>query len=107
MRPMRKGCVQSIGVCVLGILFSATALSAQIILEQQQAGPSTPVQKKKPAQDESVETLKVNVNVVNVLFNVKDKHGALLSTLTKDDFEVVEDGAPQKIKYFSAESNLP
>jgi VWFA-related protein len=58
-------------------------------------------------QDQSLETLKVNVNVVNLFFNVKDKHGLLISNLTKNDFQVIEDGKPQTIKYFSAESNQP
>ncbi len=58
-------------------------------------------------QDQSVETLKVNVNVVNLFFNVKDKHGLLIPNLTKNDFQVLEDGRPQTIKYFSAESNQP
>jgi VWFA-related protein len=58
-------------------------------------------------QDQSVETLKVNVNVVQLFFNVKDKHGLLISDQTKDDFEILEDGKPQTIKYFTAESNLP
>ena len=31
----------------------------------------------------------------------------LIPNLTKDDFEVLEDGKPQTIKYFSAESNQP
>jgi VWFA-related protein len=61
------------------------------------------------AQDaeKSDETIKVNVNVVGVFFNVKDKHGALMPNQTKDDFQVFEDGKPQTIKYFTAESNLP
>ncbi len=58
-------------------------------------------------QDQSVSTLKVNVNVVQLFFNVKDKHGALIPSLTKDDFQVFEDNKPQTIKYFSAESDLP
>ena len=58
-------------------------------------------------QDQSVETLKVNVNVVQLFFNVKDKHGLLIADQTKDDFEILEDGKPQTIKYFTAESNLP
>ena len=57
--------------------------------------------------DQSATTLKVNVNVVQLFFNVKDKHGALIPSLTKDDFEISEDGKPQTIKYFTAESNLP
>src|SRR5437660_7819374 len=58
-------------------------------------------------QDQSLETLKVQVNVVQLFFNVKDKKGALIPNQTKDDFELLEDGKPQTIKYFTAESNLP
>jgi VWFA-related protein len=58
-------------------------------------------------QDQSTETLKVNVNVVQLFFNVKDKKGALIPSLTKNDFQILEDGKPQTIKYFAAESNLP
>lgn len=61
----------------------------------------------KQADDNPVETLKVNVDVVSLLFNVKDKSGHLLPNLNKDEFQVVEDGKPQNIKYFKAESNLP
>ena len=63
---------------------------------------------QKPDDDQGpTETLKVSVNVVGLFFNVKDKHGALIPSLTKDDFEISEDGKPQTIKYFTAESNLP
>src|SRR6266446_6124285 len=58
-------------------------------------------------QDQSVETLKVNVEVVQLFFNVKDKHGALIPNLNKDNFGLFEDGQPQTIKYFKAESDLP
>ena len=58
-------------------------------------------------QNQSVGTLKVNVNVVQLFFNVKDKKGALIPNLTKDDFQILEDGKPENIKYFTAESDLP
>ncbi|HTA24222.1 MAG TPA: VWA domain-containing protein [Terriglobales bacterium] len=66
-------------------------------------------QSPDPAQDsdQSSETLKVNVNVVQLFFNVKDKKGGLIPNLTKDQFQISEDGKPQTIKYFAAESNLP
>jgi VWFA-related protein len=60
-----------------------------------------------PDADQTGEPLKVNVNVVQLFFNVKDKKGALIPNLTKDQFQVAEDGKPQTIKYFAAESNLP
>ena len=59
------------------------------------------------SQDQSVETLKVNVDVVQLFFNVKDKRGALIPNLNKDNFALFEDGHPQVIKYFKAESDLP
>lgn len=58
-------------------------------------------------QQGEIPTFRKNVNVVNVFFTVRDHHGALLPNLTKDDFEVMENGKPQTIKYFAAETNLP
>jgi VWFA-related protein len=80
--------------------------------EGPQSGAQTPAQKPGDAQTPDDDqgpagTVKVNVNVVGLFFNVKDKHGALMPNLTKTDFDVLEDGKPQTIKYFAAESNLP
>jgi VWFA-related protein len=58
------------------------------------------------AQD-SVSTIAVDVKVVTLPVTVRDKHGAIVKDLTKDDFTLQEDGRPQIIKYFSQESNLP
>lgn len=58
-------------------------------------------------QDEKVETFRVDVDVVNLFFNVKDRRGALVTGLTRYDFEVLEEGQKQTIKYFTAESNQP
>lgn len=60
-----------------------------------------------PQDNDNLPTFRANVNVVNLFYNVKDKHGALIPNLTKADFEVLEDGKPQTIKYFSPESNQP
>jgi VWFA-related protein len=54
-----------------------------------------------------IPTFRKNVNVVNVYFTVKDHHGALVPNLTKEQFQVLENGKPQTIKYFAAEANLP
>jgi VWFA-related protein len=61
----------------------------------------------EPAAEEPTTTLKVNVEVVQLFFNVKDKHGALIPNLTKDNFDIFEDGKAQTIKYFKAETDLP
>lgn len=51
--------------------------------------------------------IRVNVNLVNVSFSVRDSRGALVGDLTKDDFEVLEDAVPQKIAFFSRSSDIP
>ena len=89
------------------MLMSCLGLAAQA-----QNPPSPPPaaqdqQSQAPAEDDNLQTFKAQVNVVNLFFNVKDKHGMLIPNLTKNDFEVLEDGKPQTIKYFSAESNQP
>jgi VWFA-related protein len=58
------------------------------------------------AQDDTT-TLKVEVNLVNILFNVRDKKGGLVGNLNKDDFKVFEDGKEQEVKYFNRETDLP
>jgi VWFA-related protein len=73
----------------------------------QQSAPTTDQNHQDQDQDQSSATLKVNVNVVQLFYNVKDKRGALIPNLTKNDFQILEDGKPQTIKYFAAESNLP
>ncbi len=52
-------------------------------------------------------TFSAGVKVVNLFATVRDKQGAIVKDLTKDDFTLEEDGRPQVIKYFSQESNLP
>jgi VWFA-related protein len=87
---------------------SPAAPQASSSTGQKQPDAQKPADAQKPEdQQQPEETLKFSVNVVGLFFNVKDKHGALIPSLTKDDFEVFEDGKQQTIKYFAAESNLP
>ena len=87
----------------------ATCTLVQPLSAQQPAQGQKPATAEQAAGDsqDPAETLKVKVNVVQLFFNVKDKHGALIPNLTKDEFEIAEDGKPQTIKYFNAETNLP
>jgi VWFA-related protein len=57
------------------------------------------------AQD--VPTISTDVNLVTLLATVHDRGGRIVNNLTRDDFVLKEDGAPQKIRYFSRESDLP
>jgi VWFA-related protein len=50
----------------------------------------------------SVDALLVNIPVV-----VRDKKGALVHDLKREDFDLKVDGHPQTIRYFDIDSNLP
>jgi VWFA-related protein len=60
---------------------------------------------KRPQEGQP--TIAVEVKTVSVLATVRDKHGKIISNLTKDDFQLDEDGRPQTINYFAHESDLP
>ncbi|MGA8594081.1 MAG: VWA domain-containing protein [Bryobacteraceae bacterium] len=52
--------------------------------------------------------IRVDVDLVNILFTVrKKKGGALVPNLAKDDFNLYEDGKEQTISRFTRESDLP
>jgi VWFA-related protein len=51
-------------------------------------------------------TFKVEVNYVEIDANVTDEQGNFVRTLTKDDFQVLEDGKPQPLSVFSM-VNIP
>src|SRR6202140_3683545 len=53
------------------------------------------------AQNQGQGTIRVDVNLVLVDATVKTKDGQIMANLKKDDFEVREDGAAQKVEIFS------
>src|SRR5438874_8729897 len=52
-------------------------------------------------------TVKVNVKLVNVFVTVTDGHGAPITNLKKENFQLREDSKEQKIAVFNKESALP
>src|SRR5580704_13341808 len=53
------------------------------------------------AQDQDQSVVRVDVNLVMVDATVKNKAGQIMANLKKDDFELREDGVPQKVAIFS------
>lgn len=79
-----------------------------MVPDQQDREAAEKAQSQKDQDEEQpVTTFKANTNIVQLFFNVKDKKGGLIPSLPKDHFQVFEDGKPQAIRYFSAESDLP
>ena len=60
-----------------------------------------------PARSQQGPPITLDVNAVNLLVTVRDKHGDIVRNLTKDDFALEQDGKPQTITYFAKESDLP
>lgn len=104
---MRLPLQMPLRVLVLGLLAaSATGLHAQLAPSPDES-PVSHAPPPKPEDDAPVTTLKVDVNLVNLFFTVKDKDGALIPHLTKENCTVQEDKTPQTLKHFQAENNQP
>jgi Ca-activated chloride channel family protein len=50
---------------------------------------------------------RTEINLINVTILVRSAGSTLITGLTKDDFEVFEDGVPQKVQFFARERELP
>ena len=96
---------------VIGVMVSLTVGGPGA---QQQPAPAAPVQgasSGQPAraggnQPPPPVTFKTEVNYVEVDALVTDAQGNFVSGLTKDDFEVLEDGKAQKVELFT-EIDIP
>src|ERR1017187_7030418 len=67
---------------------------------------TNPAQQAKPVEDQ-LPVIRADVDVVSILASVRDKKGALIPNLAKEDFTILEDGKAQLIKYFTRETDLP
>jgi Ca-activated chloride channel homolog len=65
-------------------------------------GPQAP-----QTNEADVPTIKVETRLVNVALNVVDAKGAPVGGLGREDFQILEDGTPQKIAIFEKESSTP
>jgi VWFA-related protein len=61
-----------------------------------------------PQIDEPVTTLQVQVNEVNLIFTVIDKHGKFITGLKRENFGLLDDGRPPlAVLRFTQQTNLP
>ena len=52
------------------------------------------------------QTLKVDVNLVNVFATIKDDHGNFITNLSKEDFRLYDDDQPQDIQVFEKQDKV-
>jgi VWFA-related protein len=89
------------------LVLSLPALSASGWAQLAPSPDAPPVSNapEAPPEDQSVATFKIQVNLVDLFFTVKDKNGNLVPHLTQNDCSVAEDKSPQTLKHFVAETN--
>jgi VWFA-related protein len=83
----------------LTVAILVAAVGATLAAQQPAAPPQTPA-------DQPPVTFRVEVNYVEVDAFVTDAQGKVVTDLTASDFDVLEDGKPQKISSFSL-INIP
>jgi len=81
------------GVAVLLLGLPALVPAGRAQLAPSPDAPPVSTAPDSAPEDEVFATLKLNVNLVDVFFTVKDKAGNLVPHLNKDDCTVSEDGA--------------
>lgn len=77
-----------------------SALSASAILAVALALPA-------PAFSQNPSVIRVNTDLVNIYASVLDASGQPVIDLTKDDFQISENGVPQKVARFEQQTSRP
>jgi VWFA-related protein len=75
-----------------------------------QSGPpaaSNPDASQAPPAGQSPTVIQSRVNLVDILFTVLNRRNKLVPDLEKADFKIFDDKAPQEIRYFSKQTDLP
>jgi VWFA-related protein len=70
--------------------------------------PSAQQPGAQPNPDQPTETIKVQVNEVNLIFTVTDKKGKFITGLKRENFGLLDDGRPPlAVLRFTQQTNLP
>lgn len=95
----------TVAVSFCGLLLAIVGVSQTPPPSPQTQPPAT---QPKPAQsDQSAPTFSSSVNEVIVPVTVTDEKGKFLSNLEASDFRVMDEGRPQRVKFFSHQEKQP
>lgn len=97
--------------CMKSLRANSSLKIAGVVLAALMLLPAVPSRvTAQPPSDSNQDTdaaIKVDVDVVSLYCTVHNKQNGLVSSLTKNDFDLAEDAKPQTIKYFSRETDIP
>ncbi|QQS32047.1 MAG: VWA domain-containing protein [Acidobacteriota bacterium] len=93
---------------LLVVLTAAAALGGLAFYGEPAVAQTTrPAASPTPPPDDDDEIIRVDSEVVNVLFTAQDRNRRLLTDLRASDIRLLEDGVPQEVTTFSRQVDLP
>ena len=88
---------RSLSLCLMVLTFGVAGLRAQ--------EPQAPPAPQAPLPQSP--TIRRNVSLVNVLFNVLNPRNKIIADMEQKDFKVFDDNVPQEVRFFSRQTDLP
>src|ERR1700731_2814909 len=107
---MQRKPILILAFALVAILFWPAGHSAQQPPPPAQSTPpSAPAQdaSQAPPAGQNPTVIQSRVNLVDILFTVLNRRNKLVPDLEKGDFKIFDDKAPQAIRYFSRQTDLP
>lgn len=93
-----------VGVSFFNLNYSNAQQAPPNPTNQKSVSPSATA---TPTPEDDDEPIKIDTEVVNVLFSAQDKSRRLLTDLKKEDVRLLENGRQQEISYFARQVDLP
>ncbi len=105
--------VLAVGLLLAGVsMFGGNRSNAQqmppdLTAQKTVSVSPTPTVSPTPVIEEDNEILKIDTEVVNVLFTAQDRNRRLITDLKQSDVRLIEDGQPQEVSAFARQVDLP
>src|SRR6266566_866034 len=90
----------------LAILAAAILFSANLRAQQPRQPSPPPAPAAEPPYT-SGQSIRQNVNLVDVLFTVLNRQNKIVADLNSENFRVFDDDAPQQIRFFNRQTDMP
>jgi Ca-activated chloride channel homolog len=104
---LSAGCIALVVLIVTATIFVFSSNSSIGAQQEKKQDQTKPQDKKPPEKVDEDQTIKLDTQLVNVLFSAQDKQNRYLNDLKQEDIEILENGQVQQIFTFKREFDLP
>lgn len=94
-------------VLLTAVIAVGSWFAASVTTDAQQMPPNPQTSAPTPTPNPDDEIIKIDTEVVNVLFTAQDRNRRLLTSVKQEDIKIFEDGKEQEITAFSRQIDLP